>query len=265
MKPLASIDVETTGTNTATDAIVSLGIATLDGQRTYYRQFKPWKPIPKEVEEIIGLTNADVTNEEPFQNHARAIHDDWLTQYDLVGFNLNGFDIPIIYEELYRCGVTWDLSGILVIDVGTAWKKLEERTLEAAVKKFLGRDHAGAHNALTDALATAEVLHAMKNVFPQVGKMTDLELADFSKFDDRKNQLTLDGKIIKGPDGDPIYNFGQKTKGVKVKDDLGFAYWILGKDFPSNTKSWLQNYMDALENEERMSAGATDGGDFRLT
>lgn len=247
MRSLVSLDIEATGCNTATDAIVSIGIVDcIPGQETvrFERTFKPWKPIPPEVAKIIGIDDAKVADLEPFSAYAQGIFE-ILSDKDLIGFNINGFDIPILFEEFYRCGIEWDLSKRLVLDVGTCWKKLEERTLEAAVKKFLGREHTGAHGAVADATATWHVYNNMRNVFPQLNKMSITELADFSKFDDRKNQLTLDGKIIKGPDGDPVFNFG-KPKGVKVKDDLGFAQWILGKDFPANTKMWIQRYIEEL-------------------
>lgn len=250
MRPTVSLDIESTGTNTATDAIVSIGIVMcVPGQDIiYYRKFKPWKPIPPEVEKIIGITNEEVECEETFAQHAKEIFEQHIQPHDLLGFNINGFDVPILWEEFYRAGIEWDLSKHLVVDVGTLWKKLEERTLESAVRKFLGREHMNAHNAAQDAVATWHVFSNMRSTFPQL-KMPLTELAEFSKFDDRKNQITLDGKIVKGPDGDPIYNFG-KPKGIKVKDDIGFAYWILGKDFPANTRIWLRNYLDELNKTE---------------
>jgi DNA polymerase-3 subunit epsilon len=242
-RPLASLDIETTGTNQATDAIVSIGIVV--GQKSYYHTFKPWKPIPPEVEKVIGITTVQAASFDPFLKHAKDIFDNWIFPNDLLGFNLIGFDVPLLWEEFYRCGIEWDLSNHLIIDAGNLWKKVEERTLEAAVKKFLGREHHGAHNSETDARATLEVFQALRSGFPKLAVMSGKELAQYSIYDDRKNSLTLDGKIVRGPDGDPIYNFG-KQKGMKVKDDLGLAYWIMGKDFPSNTKNWLSNYLDNL-------------------
>lgn len=250
MKPLASIDCEATGANPAEDAIVSLGIVV--EPEIFLQVFKPWKPIPPDIEKLIGITNEAAAATAPFKDSAHDIFERWIKPHDLLGFNLVAFDVPLLWEEFYRCGIVWDLSKHRIIDAGTIWKKLEERTLSAAVQKFLGCKHEGAHSAASDAEATADVFAAMRQRFPQLAPMSRDELAEFSQYDGHKNKLTLDGKIIRGPDGDPVYNFG-KPKGVKVKDDLGFAEWIMSKSFPANTRLWLEKYLDELSSARQPS------------
>lgn len=249
MRPIAYLDLETTGTNIATDAIVSVGIHTDSpipneefGPTTdFYWLVKPWKPIPPEVEELIGVTNATVENLPSFPTVAVYVHD-ILSICDLYGFNLRAFDVPLLWEEFYRCGIEWDLSNTLIIDAGCIFKIREERTLSAAMQFYCGKSHDGAHNALDDCKATREVLEAQLKRYADLGKMDRAALAKASEFDGPK-RLSYDGKICIGPDGDAIYTFGQKTKGVKVKDDVGFARWILGKDFPEQTKMVIRKLL----------------------
>ena len=248
MKPLASIDVETTGTNTATDAIVSLAIHVGYGDE-YSREwkFKPWKPIPPEVEQLIGISNAQVANLPPFKADAFEIHNA-LSKCDICGFNVRAFDVAIIWEEFYRCGIEWDLSDTLIIDAGTIFKLREERTLTAALKFYCGIEtYEGAHGALSDARSTADVLEAQLKRYPDLGKMDRAALAKASEYDGPK-RLTFDGKIIEGPDGAPIFNFGKyRDKQVKVTDDLRYAEWMLSADFPAQTKLVLRKIIEELE------------------
>lgn len=240
MKPLLTLDLETTGTNVATDRIISLAL-TDDFDGTEWR-FNPGIPIPPEVEVLTGIKNEDVAHRPAFKQKAAEIHTA-VKDVDLLGFNLLNFDIPILWEEFYRAGIEWDLSKTLVIDSGNIFKKKEERSLSAGVRFYCNREHTGAHGAMQDCIATQDVFRAQLQRYPDLGAMDRAKLAEFSRFDDR---LTLDGKIVKGPDGAPIYNFG-KNKGVKVAADLSFAYWILGRDFPAQTKQVLRKLVNQYE------------------
>ena len=47
------------------------------------------------------------------------------------------------------------------------------------------------------------------------------------------------GKIVLDANGIPVYAFG-KDKGLSVQKNPGFAEWMLGKDFPANTKAVIR-------------------------
>lgn len=239
MKPLAVIDCETTGLNIASDAIVSLAIICGTGIGHYY-VFKPWKEIPEEVEELTGLTNEFVSTKAPFKQDAALIHS-ILKGCDLAGFNVRGFDIPIIYEELYRSGIEWDLSETLVIDAGVIFKLREARTLSAAMQFYCNASHDGAHNAMDDCKATQKVLEAQLQRYPDLGKLDRAALSKASEYEGPQ-RLSLDGKIMVGPDGDAIYAFG-KHKDKKVKDHPEYGEWMLTADFPAHTKGVLRRLM----------------------
>lgn len=165
---------------------------------------------------------------------------------DIAGFNHMNYDIPLLWEECYRVGVELNLDGSHFIDAGTIMKKKEERSLSAAVKFYCGREHTGAHDCREDVKGTICVLDAQLLRYPDLGKMTVPELAAFSRHEER---LDLAGKIVKGQDGRPVYNFG-KSKGVAIEDDPGFAYWMLGKDFSENTKRVLRKLLDLSESPQ---------------
>lgn len=248
-KPIVSIDIEATGLNVVTDRIVSLGMVKIfpDGRRVpTHKVFNPGITMSAEVIECHGITNDQAATCEPFGLYApvaaAAMH-----ECDLAGYNLMNFDLPMIDEEFRRAGIKFPFNEALIIDVGNIFKKKEARTLEAAVLFYTGTKMEDAHNALSDAQATVSVLDAHVRRYPDLMAMSRDELAAFSKFDDR---IDLAGKLVKDKDGDPAYSFGQNTKGVKVRDNPGFGFWMLGKDFPEQTKEILR---DILRKAGRMT------------
>lgn len=255
MKPLAILDLETTGTNTATDAIVSAALYAPIFEE--YWLCKPWKPIPKEVEELIGITNDQVVTCPPFSTYAHEIHE-IISQCDIAGFNVRQFDIPMLYEEFYRCGIEWDLSNTLVIDAGVIFKKREERTLSAAMQFYCGKPHDGAHNALDDCKATGEVLTAQLERYPDLKKLDRAALALASEYEGPK-RLSLDGKICLDDEGEAIFTFGKhKDTKTRVRDDIGYAEWMLKVDFPQQTKMVLNALLDQYRGEKIIHRGKGD-------
>lgn len=247
MKPLAYIDTETTGTDTANDAIWELGIFAPDAGVEKVWRMKPWKPIPPEVEELSGVKNAELAACPPFKAKAGEIAAE-LLKYDFAGFNVRGFDVPIIWEEMYRAGITLNFNGTLIIDHGVIFKKKEERNLTKAVSFYCNVPHEGAHGAMADCKGTRMVAVGQMVRYPEMFKMSREELAKFSEYDDAVKELTFDGKIIE-VNGVPCYAFGKysrKNPGP-IKDDTGLAHWLLGKDFPQHTKIVVRAILDMIE------------------
>lgn len=238
MKPIRFIDCETTGVDVLKDRIVSLAVMEVDSEQSWDWMFNPCVEMRPEVIAIHGITNEHAKMRMTFSELAPDIFP-VLDGCDLAGFNLLNFDVPILWEEFHRCSIDWDLRGIHIIDVGNIFKKKEERTLSAAVKFYLGRDHDGAHGARADTRATIEVLDAQMTRYPDLTFLNVPALARFSRFEDR---VDLAGKIVIGPDGDPIYNIG-KAKGVKVLDDPGFGRWMLQREFSDNTKQAVRDIL----------------------
>lgn len=206
----------------------------------------PGIPINKECSEIHGWTDESIKGAPRFSDRAAW----WLSfigNADLAGFGIWGYDLPLFVAEVERAGLSFCWRSRHIIDAGILFKKKEERTLTAAAKFYCQREHADAHGAMADTAMTVEVFKAQLERYPDIVALSLPDLHDLTQFDER---LTLDGKIAKGPDGDPIYTFG-KVKGTKVKDDLGFADWMLYKaDFPRDTREWLEAYIQSLEAAE---------------
>lgn len=251
-RTLLCFDIEATGVNTASDRIVQIAFCEVcddpfeSGKAMMFNATKrkllinPGMPIPKEATDIHGITNDDVYGSPTFADCAIVLYDQFKNA-DLVGFNLTNFDVPILWEEFYRVGIEWDLSKTKIIDVGTLFKRREERTLGAAVKFYCNRELDGAHDALNDVVATCDVLSAQIERYGL--DWNDRELLEReSNYEEKR--VDLAGKIIL-KDGVPTWNFG-KVKGRPVVEELGFAQWVLDRDFSENTKMHVRTILNEI-------------------
>jgi DNA polymerase III subunit epsilon len=258
VKPIVFFDIESTGTDPVKDRIITLhAVRTELGSSVvtheYGWAFNPGIPIPAEASAIHGLTDETVKDWPAFKDSAKAIHAFFGTG-NLAGFNITNFDTLLLWEEFHRAGMSWNLSGVNQIDACTIFRRKEERTLSAAVKFYLGGNHVEAHDAKADVLATVSVLNAQQWRYPDLLDMTREQLHSYSLYDEQRFDLA--GKLILDADGDPVYAFGN-SKGVKVKNDQGFARWMLSKDFPTETKLKLKTYLENLNRPALSSAART--------
>ncbi|MGD2068582.1 MAG: 3'-5' exonuclease [Gemmatimonadota bacterium] len=162
-RPLAFIDLETTGLSVTDDRIVELALirVTPGGDvLERVRRFNPGIPIPAEATAVHGITDRDVASEPRFPARARSLLR-LLEGCDLAGFNLRRFDLPLLIAEIERCGLTFDVGDRRIIDVQHVFHREERRDLTAAARFYLGREHPEAHSALGDIRTTAAVLSAM--------------------------------------------------------------------------------------------------------
>lgn len=250
-KPVVWLDVESTGTDPAVDRIVTMAtVHELPGghQTIQEWRFNPGVTMSPENVAIHGITNEMVKDWPAFKTKASEVLN-VLTGCDLGGFALSVFDIPIIWEELYRCGVTWDLSGVNVFDAGTLFKRREERSLTAAMKFYCGKEHAGAHSALADVRATMEVFRAQVERYGLSGK-SPAELSKECLIDEDQVRIDLAGIIVRSKDGVARYTH-KKVRGVAVKDDIGYAEWILRNPFSAETKIQLRKVLEDIRLEEQ--------------
>ena len=243
-RPLASLDLETTGTDPATSRVVEVGIVKRypDGREdSAVWVVNPGVPIPADASRVHGFTDEDVATVPTFASVAVAIAAT-LAGCDLVGFNLRTFDLPLLRAEFSRCGLAWPCDGARVIDAFVIYRERERRDLSAAVRHYLGREHVGAHGAVADARATLEIVHA------QVARYADLAGLDVAALDAasggrQPTWASDDGKLRWGVDGRAVWGFG-KSAGKPVASDRGFASWVLRNDFAADVKALVTRVLN---------------------
>lgn len=251
-KPVCCLDLETTGTDVALDRIIQIAYKIFHGeiQATRSQLVNPGFPIPKAVQELTGITDEMVKDAPRFEQLAKLIHEE-IHGCDLVGFNLLNFDVPLLWEEFHRANINWDLTKTAIVDAGNIFKKKERRTLEAAVEKYCGRKHENAHDAMADVLATADVLDGQLFAYDDLGAMSFAQLAEFSCMDELDKQpvkrIDLAGILVRTADGIARYTH-KKVRGVAVKDDLGYAGWMLRQNFSANTKLAIERVLNEIRN-----------------
>src|SRR6187399_1879027 len=166
-KPLAFIDLETTGINLATDRIIEIAIIKVlpDGKRSIKRKLiNPRMPIPKQSSDVHGITDEMVKDAPAFKDVAHELKQ-MLDGCDIAGYNSNRFDIPLLVEEFLRADVDFDMKGRRLLDVQNIFHKMEQRTLSAAYKFYCDKSLVKAHSAEADTLATFEVFMSQLNKY----------------------------------------------------------------------------------------------------
>jgi len=239
-RPLAFLDLETTGVNVASDRIVEVSVLKVypDGREQIYTQrVNPEMPIPPHTTEIHGISDADVKEEPTFEKIANKLFK-FLYDADLAGFNSNRFDVPVLVEEFLRVDMIFDPSEKHLIDVQNIFHKMEQRTLVAAYKFYCGKDLTDAHSAEADTKATFEVFKAQLERYETLSNEVE-ELASFSR---QNTWLDFAGRIAEDEKGTAVFNFG-KYKGQSVQKVLdenpGYYGWMMHGDFPLYTKKVL--------------------------
>ena len=238
-KPLAFIDLETTGINLATDRIVEIAIIKVlpDGKRSVKRKLiNPQMAIPKQSSDVHGITDEMVKDAPTFKEVAYELKQ-MLDGCDIAGYNSNRFDIPMMVEEFLRADVDFDMKGRRLLDVQNIFHKMEQRTLSAAYKFYCNKVLDGAHSAEIDATATHEILIAQLERYPDLGTSVDsvLKLIGEEPIVDFARRFVMENGV-------EIFNFG-KYKGRAVADVLRtepqYYDWMMKGDFPQYTKQKL--------------------------
>lgn len=238
-KPLAFIDLETTGVNLGIDRIVEIAIVKIltDGTRIVKRKLlNPGIPIPKTSSDVHGITDEMVKDAPAFKQVAQELKQ-MLDGCDLAGYNSNRFDIPLLMEEFLRAQVDFDMKNRKLLDVQNIFHKMEPRTLGAAYRFYCNKTLDGAHSAEVDASATHEILLAQVYKYPELGTSVETILKTIGE------DVIVDfARRFVMENGVEVFNFG-KYKGRPVADVLKaepqYYDWMMKGDFPQHTKQKL--------------------------
>lgn len=246
-RPLVVFDTETTGTNPRADRIIEIACLKVhpDGRREeWVRRINPGIPIPAASTAIHGISDADVAGEPRFREVGAALAA-FLGGADLAGYNIAGFDLPVLRAEFLRAGIPFDISDRRLVDAQRIFFSREPRHLSAAARFYCQSEHQGAHGALADAEMTLRVLIGQLERYAElprsVGQLHELFCAGIDQDLDPEGRIRL-------VNGEPTINFG-KNRGRTLRDisreEPGFLRWILKGDFSEPVKSLARKYLPA--------------------
>lgn len=231
-RPLVMFDLETTGVSPAEDRIVQMGLIKIHPSGETVRacsKFNPGVPIPLGASKVHGITDDDVKHERMFAEVVNDKLHGFLAGCDLGGYNVVGFDVPMLVAEFARAGRPLDMMGVHVVDACLLFRIHEPgrpHELAEAVRFYLGVELEGAHDAMADVGATLRVLEA------QVERYALPSTPDGIEAHARERMVDCAGKLLRSDRGEVVINFGKHcgTPIVELaKRNPGYVKWMLAK------------------------------------
>jgi DNA polymerase-3 subunit epsilon len=243
-KPLIIFDLETTGLIMSTDRIIEIAYLKIfpDGRVIRDDLFlNPEMNITAEASAVHGLKNEDVAMMPKFKEKAAELWEVFRDCY-YSGFNVVGFDLPLLKREFLRFGYDFVYVKKDIIDAKQIYHFMEPRTLSAAYKFYCGKEHIDAHSAIADVEVTAEILEKQLETYREVADwefINKIHTANDDKYVDNERKFYW-------REGEAYFTFSkfrdQSLESV-ARTEPGFLNWILTADFSEEVKSIVRKAM----------------------
>ena len=175
---LVCFDTETTGLDVQKEHIIQLSLVKIDTDNWSVLDQRDWYILPEGDFTIPAEAEAvhHISKDFLLQNGVsmRSVFPDFLSfvgNSNMLSYNGNGYDAPLLYYNLKRLGLTFDFNNrtwydaLLLERIHTAGMVDENgeklhNNLTAAYTRYYGHPFEGAHNSLDDVMATIEVFKA---------------------------------------------------------------------------------------------------------
>jgi len=243
-RPLALFDLETTGTNTQQDKIVSIAVIKIlpDGSKEQKTMLiDPGIPIPPQATEVHGITDQMVQGKPKFINISKSLKD-FLNGSDIGGYNSDEFDLQMLIQEFHRCQIEFPDWELNLVDAFKIERKLNPHTLGDTYKRYTGKDLEGAHDAMEDTIATELVLECQVSRLVELMEGEEITVEFLDKFAQGENtRFDYAGKAYV-KEGVVYWSFG-KNRDKDVLKDRSYLNWVLNSDFPIQTKKKLKGVL----------------------
>lgn len=259
-RPLVVFDTETTGTNPRLDRIVEIACVKVhpDGrQEQWVRRYDPGIRIPAASTAVHRITDQDVAGLPRFCASAEELSA-FLEGCDLAGYNMTGFDLPVLRNEFHRCGIVFDVANRRLVDGQRIFFAREPRNLSAAARFYCETDHDGAHGALADAVMTLRVIVGQLGRYSDlprsVGELHELFCAGIDQDMDPEGRIRL-------INGEPTINFGRhrgRSLRALSREEPGVLRWIQKGDFSRFVKEIVAKFLPKESSEPAPKAPAPD-------
>ena len=152
MRPLAFIDLETTGATATADRVTEIGIVEVDEDgsvREWQQLVNPGTRIPPFIEQLTGISNAMVADAPPFA----AVADETLRRLEgrlFIAHNAR-FDYGFLKNEFKRLGITFRAPVLCTVKLSrTLYPEFHRHNLDSLIERH-GLQADARHRALADA------------------------------------------------------------------------------------------------------------------
>ncbi|MEP2668781.1 MAG: 3'-5' exonuclease [Cyclobacteriaceae bacterium] len=225
-RPLAFVDVETTGLDYKSERIVELAIVKYSPNLSISRfneMFNPGIPIRPEAKLVNEIDETTLVNKPTFKQRSRHIYK-FVNDCDFAGANV-GFDLSFLKHELRRSGINVHFDNCNKVDVLGIWKNMEPRSLQRAKKIFTGEEADESHRAMPDIASTISVLCSQMEKY-DLPRRVDL----LSKMSARVEDLSIE-VLHKRVNSLTAEVSSMKAKDLQFKFDLALELAKTEQDF----------------------------------
>lgn len=246
---LVFFDLEGTGTDPEMDRIVEIAMVDHRGRTLFHSLVRPAVPIPADAQGIHGISDEDVEAAPLFADVAPQV-EEIIDGAILVGYSSRTYDVPLLDAELRRAGrpgLPRNDDGMIdvpEIDLFGVWQEAEPRSLVSAARRFAGTELVGrAHRADVDAAVLPEVLAGMVERLDGISGDEDTASLDRLQALSRPAWMVDRGGRFRWEEEEPVFNFG-RHRGKIVYSEPGVLEWMIGVDFPKETKAWCRRFLE---------------------
>ena len=239
-----AFDLETTGVSTNSDRIVQIALIGADADGTAIHEdilVNPQRPIPRGASNVHGIYDSDVKGLPAFKEFTTRISD-LIEGAIIVGHNARKFDMPLLENEFYRCGIN-PPKPLAVLDTLEMVRRLKiprPHNLGAQCARH-GIDLSNAHDAAADAAASLLLMWKIMRDHPSNFRLPVEEIeqwlihGDTKIGEDELGRSLLDlepfdkNGRIRIEDGSYILSFGRhkgKTITIILSEDPGYIDWL---------------------------------------
>ena len=254
---ILTLDTETTGPDPSHDRVVELGGCYLQAGEQVGPMLRalvdPERYIPAGATQVHGIRNEDVEGAPKWPEVASRFKVHLDAEPVVCGYNILGFDSPIINHENARNNLGWEMPYTLDPFVWIYWyhRGLQTKKLGPTCERFgveLPEDRA--HTADADAFATGLLLTSMvieglipndvDGAYAEQRALQQKLKAEFERF----------GRVVFADRETGVYRLGLgKHCGTPVDEaDEGYLKWLAGRpDLKPEAKSILLKALGQVE------------------
>jgi len=208
-KPIGIIDIETTGSSSARNAITEIGIIKIHEGKVideYHTLVNPGRDVPRQITDLTGISNEMVRDAPYFADIAEDIENIFKDSYFMAHHVV--FDFSFVKRQMKLSG--YDFKPRLLCSVKLS-RAIESNVKGHSLEKIIQRNGINVvarHRALDDAKAVKDYLEILINRY-----------GEDTVVDKLNNQLklkslpsNLDTSFLEGIDNSPgVYVFKDKT------------------------------------------------------
>ncbi len=246
MSYLVCFDTETTGLDVQRDWIIQLSLVKVDartfeevGVRNWYIRPSGTYTIAPEAQAVHHITREQL---EADGVALRDVYPDmmaFLQGCDILSYNGNNFDARILYYNLLREGLPWELGNSRFYDAYLIETARTSRRLGDVYRRYYGHDFEDAHNSLADVRATIAVFKAQRETSQSEQEFLRPEF-DF---------VSVDGFLAAAPSKDsegnivPVFAQGKhrgKTLAQVQQQDPTYLDWVM-KNCAAPTRQLIED------------------------